>query len=1005
MQDKVNAVLVIGAGVGGIRASLDLAESGSTVYLTDRGPGIGGTLTQLETWFPDNQCELCKLLPVFNRDECSQFCLRRDLMHPNIELIANSTVKGLTGEPGDFKAVLSIKSRWVIEERCTGCGLCAEVCPVEISDEFNRGLQKQKAIYVRNPQAIPNVYTVDQEQCKMCGKCTAICPTKAIILGLPDETRELKVGAAIIATGSTELETSQMAQYGYGRYANVITNIQLERLLASAGPTGGELQRPSDNKTPRKIAILQCVGSRDTERNYCSEVCCMYALKEGQMLRDRYPDTEVNIFYMDVRAFGKDYYRYHLQAQQKGVKFTRSRVSRIRQNPKTKDLFLLARAENGKSLSAEYDMVVLSVAQCPSPYLAELSQILDVKTNQWGFIDTPGLYLTRTSRPGILVCGSAAGPADIAETVIRSSAAACEAASLLHQPQKPAADNITTREQTVNKDADARIAIFICHCGNEIGAVVDIAATREAAQKLPGVVYIEDLPFPCLPEGIEQVKQAVTRAGANRVIMAACAPYRYYRLFAGALAEVGIDTSMWQLVNFREQLAWVHKDNSALATKKAQSLLTMAADRLRTQEPLVASSEKTTHHCLVIGGGISGLTSALFLADQGFNVSLVEKTGALGGHSPNIYYDLFPSDPQAFVKDTIVKVTGHTLIKVYLNSEVVSTTGHIGNFKSQVKSGDGKITDIDHGAIIIATGAKDYQPTEYLYGKDSHVITQHELQKRLADGKLDKPGIIVMIQCVGSRNDAHPYCNRICCSEAITNALKIKEQSPETQVFVLNRDIMSYGFREPYYTRAREAGVLFQRYESGNEPRVSSVGKTVVVSWQDPVLPGKLEIEADLLVLSTGYVAEDNQPLADMLSLELTQDGFFKEIDTKFRPVDTIKDGVFITGLASAPRNLLEKVLEAQAAAQRAANVLSQEKLTSGKVVSEVDARRCSGCGLCVEVCPFDARHLDEENRVAVVDEALCQGCGICANICPNSAAKLRGLKDKQVLSMIETAL
>jgi heterodisulfide reductase subunit A len=361
MQDKVGSVLVIGAGVGGIRSSLDLAESGYKVYLTDSSPGIGGALTQLETWFPDNQCELCKLLPVFNRDECSQFCLRRDLMHPNIELIPNSRITKLSGEAGDFRATIEVKSRWVKAERCTACGLCAEVCPVEINDEFNRGLQKRKAAFVRNPQSIPNVYAIDQEHCTKCGKCVEICPTNAIVLNMPDESRELPVGAVIVSVGSTELPAGQMGQYGYGKYANVLSNIQLERMMADAGPTGGQLQRPSDGKVPKKIAILQCVGSRDMERNYCSEVCCMYALKESMMLRERYPDAEVTIFFMDIRAFGKDYYRYHMQAKEKGVKFIRSRVSRIREIPKTKNLYLLARDESGKSINAECDMVVLSV--------------------------------------------------------------------------------------------------------------------------------------------------------------------------------------------------------------------------------------------------------------------------------------------------------------------------------------------------------------------------------------------------------------------------------------------------------------------------------------------------------------------------------------------------------------------------------------------------------------------------------------------------------------------
>jgi len=1004
MQEKVGAVLVIGSGVGGIRSAFDLAESGFKVYLTDRSPGIGGTLYQLETWFPDNQCELCKLLPVFNRDECSQFCLRRDLSHPNIELIPNSIVTKLTGEPGNFKASLDVKSRWVIEEKCTACGLCAQVCPVEVNDEFDRSLKKRKAIYFRNPQAVPNVYTVDRENCTNCGKCVKICPTKAVVLNMPDTKRELSVGAVIVSSGSKEFDTAAMAQYGFGRYPNVVTNIQLERLLADAGPSGGQLLRPSDGKAPKKLAILQCIGSRDTERGYCSEVCCMYALKESLMLKKLHPDAEVTIFYMDLRAFGKDYYRYQLQAQQAGVKFQRCRVSRIRENPKTKSLFLLARAEDGKSVSSEYDMVVLSAAQCPSPSLNEINKAINLKTNQWGFVEAKGFYPTRTSRNGVFVSGSASGPSDICETVLKSSAAACEAAAVIASARKQVAIKPVEHEHNTGEDAEAKIAVFVCHCGEEIGAVVDFTKTIEFAKQLPNITLVEDVGFLCLPETLEKVKESVIKSGANRVIMAACAPYHYNRLFTNILKEAGIDASLWQLVNFREQLAWVHKDNKALATGKAQSMLAMAVERLRVQELLTGPSMAINQRCLVIGSGISGLMSAVSLADQGFRVDLIEKTGELGGHSQEMYFDLGPDNSQTFLKSIIEKAKNNEKITIHLNSEVIDVTGYAGNYKSQVKSADGKVAELAHGALIIATGAKDYQPTEYLYGKDKRVITQHELQKKIAEGSLGKPATVVMIQCFGSRNDAHPYCNRVCCSEAIANAIKIKEQSTDTQVFVLNRDIMSYGFKEQYYTKARELGVLFQRFEPEKEPKVSANDKNLTVEITDPALPGKLEIETDLLVLSTGYVAENNQALAKMLSLELTEDGFFKEMDTKFRPVDTVIDGIFITGLASAPRNLAEKVIEAQAAAQRAANILSREKLESGRVISEVDARRCSACGICVAVCPFEARYLDDENKVAVVKEILCQGCGACVTACPNSAAKLRSLKDKQVFSMIEAA-
>ncbi len=1005
MADKVGAVLVVGAGVGGLRAALDLAESGFRAYLVDSSPGIGGTAPQLDKWFPDNGCELCKLLPVFSRDGCSQFCLRRDMAHPNIELLPNSRVEKVTGEAGNFQVTVNSVSRWVKTERCTGCGLCAEVCPVEVPDEYNDGLQMRKAIYVRSPQAIPNFYCIDRESCTRCGKCVEVCPTNAIDLDLPDESREVSVGAIIVSSGFQEFDAAAMGQYGFGRYANVLNNLQVERLLASGGRTAGELLRPSDGKMPKKVAFLQCVGSRDAERNYCSTACCMYALKEAILIKEKYPDTEVTIFYMDIRAFGKGYHRYYQQAQELGVKFVHSRVSVIRENPKTKDLLLLARAEDGTDIRSEYDLVVLAAAQCPSARTAELSQVLGVDANQWGFIQSQGWWQTRTSKEGIYVCGSAAAPADIADSVMQAGAAACEAATLLASARGQLVESEAESVKPPSSDEEAKIAVIICQCGEEITAAVDTAQVAEFARTLPGVTSVEEVAFLCLPETLEEVKKSVKKSGANRVIFAACAPYHYHRLLSETMREAGIHPSLWQLVNFREQLAWVHKDNQALATEKAKKILAMTVDKMRNQVPLTVTPMSVEQQALVIGAGVSGMVAALSLTEQGFETHLVEKAAEPGGHGGSVHYSLGNEDPQAFLNDLREKVTSNSSIHFYPETEVVEVTGHSGNFSSVLKVADNTTTEIKHGAIVVATGGEDYVSTEYQYGQSDKIITQKELQQLLTEDKLGKPATVVMIQCVGSRDEEHPYCNRTCCSDAIVNALKIKEQNPETEVYVLNRDIMTYAFRELFYLKAREAGVLFIRFNQENPPEVNATDKAITVRVDDPVLPGKLEIDADLLVLSTGIVPRDNQALAEMLSLDLNEDGFFREVDTKFRPVDTVIDGIFICGRANAPRNLDEEVVQAQAAAQRAVNILSRKELQSGRIVSEVDARRCSGCGLCITTCPFNARWMDEERNIAVVEEALCQACGVCVATCPNSAAKLRGYRDKQILSMIEAVL
>ncbi len=998
---KTGAVLVIGAGVSGIRAAFDLAESGLKVYLIDKAQGIGGTITQLTKWFPDNQCEMCKLLPVFNRDDCSQFCLRRDIAHPNIELVSGTTLESLEGEPGNFTASVVTESQRVRKDWCIACGKCADVCPVEVPDEFEHGLKNRKAIYVRNPQAVPNIYAIDAEACTLCGECVKVCPTEAIDLALPEEKRQLKVGAVIVSTGFDEYDTTQLGQYGFERYANVFTNVQLERQLASAGTTAGKLSRPSDGEQPKNVAILQCIGSRDMKHNYCSSACCMYALKESILIKEYNPAIDVTIYYMDIRAFGKEYYLDYLKAKELGVNFVRCRVSTMRENPSTKNLLLVARAENGELISKEYGMVVLSAGQCPASGTGELSKILGVELNRWGFIKDTDYEPAKTTREGVYICGSAASPSDIAESVLLASAAAGEAVSLLKGVSDTAVNKKSTKK-AVPTSEEAKIAVYLCKCGDILPAVIDYEKVAAHARELPNITLVEEVDYLCMPESIEKLKDSVKNSGANRVIIAACAPYRYYRLFNEALKEAGIDASLWQLVNFREQVAWVHKDNPALATEKAGSMLAISATKLGSQEKMPVPSSMVQKSGLVIGGGISGMVAALSLAEKGFDVNLVENTGELGGHLKSTYFSLINFDPQAYLKNLIDKVTLNPNIHLFLNSEVADITGHAGNFTSAIKTGE-KIRYVDNGAVIIATGAQDYQPTEYQYGKNERIITQKALQEKLAKGNTGASSI-VMIQCVGSRDDDHPYCNRTCCSEAIVNALKIKELSPETEVYILNRDIMAYGFREEYYTKAREAGVFFLRYEQGKEPEITT-GEKIVVTVTDPGLPGKAEIEADLLVLSTGIVAADNVELAGMLSLDLTEEGFFKEVDIKFRPVDAVIDGVYITGRASAPRNLEEEIIQAKAAAQRAANVLSRKQLQSGRIISEVDTRRCSACGLCVDACPFNARWRDNDNMVAVVTETLCQGCGTCVAVCPNSAAKLRGMKDTQVFSMIDAAL
>jgi len=1003
-MDKSGAVLVIGAGAGGIRASLDLAEAGFKVYLCDRSPSIGGTLIQLDKWFPDNHCGLCQMLPTFSRDSSSQFCLRRGLIHPNIELLPLTEIKTVEGEAGDFRVTVHSRSAGVNPELCIGCGLCAEVCPVETASKFNEGLESHKAIYTPHPYITPHTYIIDWDSCTKCGACVDKCPTQAIQLDETEKIRQLQVGAIILSAGFEEFDPHLATQYGYKRYPNVITSIELERIFSPSGPTEGELLRPSDGKPPRSVAFLLCIGSRDSQRDYCSSVCCMYALKEATLIKQANPEIDVHIFYMDLRAFGKGYYRYNEQARDElGVRFTRCRVPVIKQDPQAKDLILTTMAENGAPAKRQFGLVVLSVGQTPAPRFQELSQVLGVELNRWGFCQTKPFSPVDTTREGVYVCGCASAPKDIADTLIEAGAAACQASKLLSQQR---AQPVSPKKPEELAAEEPRLGVFLCECGKEIASVLDLEQIAKFSRSQPSVVHVEQVPYLCYSAAWEKIKERVREHKVNRLVIGACTPYVDALLFNKSMEEIGLSLSLVQTVNLREDVAWVHTDSPKAATEKAKSLLAMAIEVARSQESVPPSSETVNPTALVIGGGLAGLTAALSIAQQGLEVHLVEQSSELGGNLKHVYSTLEGGETQDLLENIVTQVKTSHLIHLSMEKEVVEARGYAGNFEVSLKDKDSVLHPLEGGAIIVATGGEEYHPTEYLYGQNRQVITQRELERRLFSAELDPRGLksVVMIQCVGSREGERPYCSRLCCSQALKNALKLKGVNSEIKVFVLYRDMMSYGFKEEYYTQAREEGVIFIRYELSSKPEVKQEGERLVVEVAEPVLGGKLILEPDLVVLSPAIVPPDNTPLARILGVDLNEDGFFQEAEVKFRPVDFLSEGIFVCGLAHSPRGVEETIAQAQAAAQRAVSLLTKERLVSGRVVSEVIQRQCSKCELCIKVCPYGARVKDEERDEIIVREALCQGCGACVVACPSGAAKLRGFKDKQVFSLIDAA-
>ncbi len=1011
-KDMSGSVLVVGGGVGGIQASLDLAESGYFVYLLENSPAIGGVMAQLDKTFPTNDCSMCILAPKLV--ECGR--------HHNIQILSYSDIVDVKGKLGKFKVKIKKKPRGVDTEKCTGCGVCMERCPVKkIPDEFNAGIGFRSAINIPFPQAVPNWPVIDQEHCiyykkKKCGLCQKECAAGAVIFDTEPEFVEIEVGSIILSPGFEVFEAKLKKEYGYGRFPNVITSIQLERILNVSGPYQGEVIRPSDNTHPINVAFIQCVGSRDVKigNEYCSSVCCTYAIKEAIIAKEHFAEIKPTIFYMDMRTYGKGFEEFYNRAKDEyQVRFIRAGIACVEEVPETKDLRISYETEEGKLIEEDFNMVVLSVGLTPPNSAEEFAEKFGIVLDKYGFSETSLFSPVTTSKPGIFVCGAFQGPKDIPETVIQASGAASCAGSALSPARGTQVVEKEFPSEIDVSQQEPRIGAFICHCGINIGGYVDVPQVFEYVKTLPGVVYAEENLYTCSQDTQEKIKEVIKEHDLNRIVVASCTPRTHGPLFQQTIREGGLNKYLFEMANIRDQCSWVHMHERDAATEKAKDLVRMAVAKARLIEPLSQQSLGVTQRAMVIGGGISGMAASLSLADQGFEVFLVEKEDKLGGMANKIYYTLEGGDVQEKLKETVKQVSQADKIKVYLNTSIKDIKGFIGNFKTTVQSGPGEsqTEELEHGIVVVAAGAQELKSEEYLYGKDERVVTQLELEKMLATPKssVSKLNSVVMIQCVGSRYDERPYCSRICCSQAIKNALKIKETNPKANIYILYRDIRTYGFKEEYYQKAREAGIIFIRYDLENKPKiVKSDPKEGRIRLKvfDPIVQKVLLIDTDLLALSVAIVAgANNEELSQLLKVPLNEDKFFLEAHVKLRPVEFATEGVFLCGLAHSPKSIDESISQAYAAASRATTILSKEYIEIEGIVATIDREICSGCKLCIEVCPYGAISYIEAEDVAEVNEALCKGCGNCAATCPSKACLVKNFKDEQIYAQIEALL
>jgi heterodisulfide reductase subunit A len=1007
--DPIGAVMVVGAGIAGVQAALDLADLGFRVYLVERGPAIGGKMAQLDKTFPTNDCSMCILSPKLI--ECER--------NSNIEIITLAEVKEIGGEAGQFKVCVLKKPRYINEDLCTNCGQCGLDCTVLVPDPYNESMSEVKAIHIHFPQAIPAVPYIDPTKCVFlsggaCFICTMACQKRAIDFSQKQELLELNVGAVILALGFEAFDPQMKPTYGYGQFPNVVTSMEFERILSATGPYQGHVRRPSDGKEPEKIAWIQCVGSRDpsVERGYCSSVCCMYAIKEAMLAKEHAThELDTAIFCIDIRSHGKDFEKFYTRAREETrIRFVKSGIDTILQDDETGGLLIGYVDGAGRRIQETFDMVVLSVGLGAPQQAVELSKRLGISLDRYAFAATSSFEPVSTTRPGIYVCGAFQGPKDIPQSVTEASASAGAASAALAPARNTLTIAHTYPDERKVEGEEPHIGVFVCHCGINIGGVVNVPKVKEYAKNLPSVVYVDENLFSCSQDTQTGIKQAIEEHNLNRIVVASCTPRTHEPLFRETLREANLNQYLFEMANIRDQCSWVHMHEPDKATEKAKDLVRMAVAKAGLIQPLSEPTVPVTKAGLVVGGGVTGMTCALNLADQGYEVHVVEREKSFGGQARKLYKTWKGEQIQSYLENLTKKVHHHPLIELHTQSTVKAVKGFVGNFESTLCDADGNEVLVKHGIAVVATGAEAYRPSEYLYGENPRVLLSLELDKEMGENsqRFAEAGTVVFIQCVGSREPQRPYCSRVCCTHSILSALELKELNPDMDVYILYRDIRTYGGREDIYREALSKGIIFFRYSLKDKPRVEEKNGKLKVTVKDHVLLCPVEIEADILILASAIVPRvDNETLSKLYKVAMNQEGFFLEAHVKLRPVDFATDGVYLAGLAHYPKPIEESIAQAQAAAAKAAALLCQDSIVTQGVIAQVDEDLCRGCTLCAELCPFQAiRVVETENgRKAQVIDVACKGCGVCAATCYRHAIAINAFTDDQIGSQVRAFL
>jgi heterodisulfide reductase subunit A2 len=1018
-KKQIGKVLVVGAGISGIKAALEMAEIGYKAVLIDASPQVGGILAKLDNQFPTDHCGMCRMLPMIGREVASQFCMRKSLFHENIEVYPFTELKSVSGDVGKFSVDLQKKARYIDPDKCNGLGECIKVCPVEVDDEFNHNLTKRKAVFQMVPHNVPQMLIIDRKACNDCQDqpCLKICPTDAINLDAQNEVETKEVNAIILALGSKlyNLNDNEDAN-SYAVSPDVVSALAFERISSRSGTYNGVIKRPSDGKPAKRIAWIQCMGSRNRRqgRDYCSSICCMFALKQAVLAKEKGgSETETTIFYMDMRTFGKDYYQYCQNAVNTyGVRLIRCRVQDVLHEPDGSLKIRYFDSATNEFYIETYDMVVLSTGQSPFEDHQKFSQILDLELDSQKRLPTDGFNKVKLTKPGVFICGSFMGLTDISEAMSSGIAAAGQATRLLSTLNVCSVEEDTPSENRSDDRDLARLTVILCETnkGKEDHKINADFVTRalQEHQCIESVHFVNSL---YTNEGLADFKEISTQSKGNRLLIGADKPFLYQTKLQKIAEKAGFNPSLIELFDIGVGMNQSGQSDASDRLSRLISEIRSHIDYLRLKPTLHVDVLPSNQTALVIGGGIVGMYTALSLAEGGTTVHLVERAEKLGGYAGSeVSTTIDGLKPIEMAQEFSQKIHDHNLIMVHLCSDVISSHGAPGSYDTQIRKHDlGLILSIEHAVAIFATGNQKSQTTEYHYGQSDKIMTHSELGKGLRSGQIDVSNAenIVMIQCVGSREkEAHNYCSRVCCMGAIFNALLVKEKNPDARIFILYRDIMTYGSFEQYYTEARRNGVIFMEYGLDSKPKVEIDDGKPVVTFKDKVLDAEIELSVDILTLATGIEADPaNQKLAHIFDVDVNKNGFFLEADAKWRPIEFPKLGTYLVGVAHSPMTLKESIMQAEAAVQKSQFFLSGRKIHLAQEISVVRDAICVRCKRCIDICPYHARSFDADRNCIIVNSATCQACGMCAVSCQNGGAEINGWSNKQMMAMIDAKL